>query len=123
MSAAQSADPILARISELLALRERESTIEAISLASALPSPGEAPDDLVAQAWFDLGFGMEHYGEYESSADLYRRSLEYRVVNTNIAAASWFRLAWCSEQLKDWKVAVRGYEKAIEFGRDWPYMF
>jgi tetratricopeptide (TPR) repeat protein len=122
MSAADAVS-LRSKIYELLSLREKESTQEAVASAASLPAPGQQADDVTAQCLFDLGFGLEFFGENDSAADLYQRILEYPVANPNLIAGAWFRLGWCSERLQDWAGAMRAYRMALECGRDWPYMF
>jgi tetratricopeptide (TPR) repeat protein len=121
MSAADTLS-LRSKIYELLSLREKESTLEAIASADSLPAPGQRADDVTAQCLFDLGFGLEFFEENDSAAALYRRALQYPVANPNITAGAWFRLGWCSERLQDWAGAMRAYRMALECGRDWPYM-
>ncbi|MDQ6706075.1 MAG: tetratricopeptide repeat protein [Acidobacteriota bacterium] len=110
------------QFTELLAARQKDSTLQAFQLSESLPAPGKDPDDQTAQCLFDIGFSMESFCNDRAAAELFRRALQYAVAEPNIHSNAWFRLGLSLERLGNWFEALDCHRKCLTLAHDWPQL-
>jgi len=110
------------KIATLLSLEDSSAAIKAFELSAELPEPGTRVADATARVLFDIGFRLERFERNGDAVITYRRALRYPVIDINLVAGTWFRIALLADRSGAWIEARAGFRKALELAPSWFYM-
>jgi tetratricopeptide (TPR) repeat protein len=113
---------LASRIAGLLNMEDLISTLEALRISAEFPEPGTGPADLIAGSLFDIGFRLERFERNQDAIAVYQRVVRYPVVDSQIRAGAWFRIALLSDHFGNWLAASSGYRQALDLAPAWTHM-